>query len=71
MRIEEHWEDGFLYYVEFQVKQENLLRTIKKHIVLYEELSKVEIMNIVKKRFGNVQFVRAVEFHDDILLIKK
>lgn len=70
MRIEDHWEDGFLYYVEFQVKQGDFFRIIKKHIVVFEEMKKREIMELVEKRFGNVTAVKAIEFHEDILLLK-
>ncbi|CAD5899703.1 hypothetical protein [Carnobacterium maltaromaticum] len=70
MRIEDHWEDGFLYYVEFQVKQGELLKLIRKYIVVYEEMKKNEIIELVGKKFGNVMSVKAIEFHEDILLIK-
>lgn len=70
MRIEEHWEDGFLYYVEFQVKQGELVRIIRKYIVLYEEMKNSEIIELIIKKFGNVTDVKSIEFFDDILLAK-
>lgn len=70
MRIEDHWEDGFLYYVEFQVKQGELLKLIRKYIVVYEEMKKNEIIELVGKKFGNVMSVKSIEFYDDILLMK-
>ncbi|TFJ41167.1 hypothetical protein CKN73_05640 [Carnobacterium divergens] len=71
MRIEDNWEDAFLYYVEFQVKQGATFKIIRKNIVLYEEMKKFEIMNLIEAKFGNVISVQAVEFYDDILLIKE
>lgn len=70
MRIEDHWEDGFLYYVEFQVKQGEISRIIRKYIVVYEEMKNHEITEIIREKFGNVISVKSVEFHEDILLIK-
>lgn len=70
MRIEEHWNDGFLYYIEFLVKQDNLLKVIRKHIVVYEEMENCEIIKIVEKRFKDVIHVKFVEFYEDVLLIK-
>lgn len=70
MRIEEHWNDGFLYYIEFLVKQDNLLKVIRKHVVVYEEMENCEIIKIVEKRFKDVIHVKFVEFYEDVLLIK-
>ncbi|CAD5897506.1 conserved hypothetical protein [Carnobacterium maltaromaticum] len=70
MRIEDYWEDGFLYYVEFQVKQGELMKIVRKNIVVYEEMKKCEIIKLVEKKFGNVTSVKAIEFHEDVLLIK-
>ncbi|CAD5901453.1 conserved hypothetical protein [Carnobacterium maltaromaticum] len=70
MRIEEHWNDGFLYYIEFLVKQDHLLKVIRKHIVVYEEMENCEIIKIVEKRFKDVIHVKTVEFYEDVLLIK-
>lgn len=70
MRIEEYWNDGFLYYIEFLVKQDNLLKVIRKHIVVYEEMENCEIIKIVEKRFKDVIHVKFVEFYEDVLLIK-
>lgn len=71
MRIEDNWEDGFLYYVEFQVKQGEMLKVIRKNLVVYEELKEKEIMSLVKDKFSNVINVHLVEYYDDILLVKK
>ncbi|PLS37032.1 hypothetical protein CYV26_00800 [Carnobacterium maltaromaticum] len=71
MRIEEHWNDGFLYYIEFLVKQDNLLKVIRKHIIVYEEIENCEIIKIVENRFKDVIHVKTVEFYEDVLLIKK
>lgn len=70
MRIEEHWNDGFLYYIEFLVKQDNLLKVIRKHIIVYEEMENCEIIKIVENRFKDVLHVKTVEFYEDVLLIK-
>lgn len=70
MGIEEHWNDGFLYYIEFLVNQDNFLRIIRKHIVVYEEMENCDIVKIVEKKFNNVVHVKTVEFYEDILLIK-
>lgn len=71
MRIEQCWNDGFLYYIEFIVKQDNVFRVIRKHIVLHEEMKESEVIEIVLKRFKAVLFVKIVEYYQDVLLIKK
>ncbi len=70
VRIEEHWNDGFLYYVEFLVKQGTFYKIIRKHIVVYEEMEIVQIIELVEKKFSNVVYVKVAEFYEDILLIK-
>lgn len=70
MKIEDNWIDGFLYYVEFQVEIEGLLRIIRKNIVVYEEMETKEIVSLVGENFKNVINIKTVDFQDDILLIK-
>ena len=40
MRIEDHWHDAVEYYVSFETTNG---RTIRKHLVLFEDLTDVEI----------------------------
>lgn len=71
MKIEDHWEDAFLYYVQFKVKQDKKLRTIRKSIVIYSSLTDLEVHNLIFSRFNNVESVESVEWYDEVLLIKK
>lgn len=70
MRIEDYWIDGFLYYVEFQVKQGDLYKIVRKYIVVYEEMEIQDVRILVGKKFGNVIVVKMVEFYQEILLVR-
>ncbi len=71
MKIEDHWEDAFLYYIQFKVKQDNKVRTIRKSIVIYSSLTDLEVNKLIFSRFNNVESVVSVESYEDVLLIKK
>ncbi|KRN57431.1 hypothetical protein [Carnobacterium divergens] len=71
MRIEDKWEDGILYSVEFQVSLKGTLKIIRKNIVLPEELDFFELEKLVKKSFNLVTKVLSVEYYDEVLLLKK
>ncbi|CCO12989.2 hypothetical protein BN424_3583 [Carnobacterium maltaromaticum LMA28] len=49
MRIEDKWEDGILYSVEFQVSLEGTVKNIRRNVVLPEELDFSELEKLVKK----------------------
>ncbi len=71
LRIEDKWEDGILYSVEFQVSLKGTLKIIRKNIVLPEELDFFELEKLVKKSFNLVTKVLSVEYYDEVLLLKK
>ena len=52
MRIEDHWHDGVEYYISFETTNG---RTIRKHLILFEDLTDVEIKSIVSERFNAVK----------------
>lgn len=71
LRIEDKWDDGILYSVEFQVSLEGTLKNIRKNVVLPEELNSLELEKLVQKSFNLVTKVLLVEYHDEVLLLKK
>ncbi|MEF9938082.1 hypothetical protein [Carnobacterium sp.] len=70
MRIEDKWEDGILYSVEFQVSLEGTVKNIRRNVVLPEELDFLELEKLVKKSFNLVTKVLFVEYCSDVLLLK-
>lgn len=71
MRIEDKWIDGFLYYIEFKVLQEDIFKTIRKTIVIFEDLNEKELEILIKNSFRNVIAVENVDFYEDILFFKR
>ncbi len=71
LRIEDKWDDGILYHIEFQVSLEGKLKNIRKNLVFPEELDGLEIEKLVKENFNLVTQVKSVEYGDEILLLKK
>lgn len=70
LRIEDKWEDGILYSVEFQVSLEGTVKNIRRNVVLPEELDFLELEKLVKKSFNLVTKVLFVEYCSDVLLLK-
>lgn len=70
MRIEDKWIDGFLYYIEFKVIQGEVFKTIRKTIVIFEELDYIEVERIIRSSFGNVIEVNKIDSYEDILFLK-
>lgn len=70
LRIEDKWEDGILYSVEFQVSLEGKVKNIRRNVVLPEELEFLELEKLVKKSFNLVTKVLFVEYCSDVLLLK-
>ncbi len=70
LRIEDKWEDGILYSVEFQVSLEGKVKNIRRNVVLPEELDFSELEKLVKKSFNLVTKVLFVEYCSDVLLLK-
>lgn len=71
MRIEDYWEDVFLYYVQFKVNQDGRDRTIFKCIILYAPSTNLEITKLIFSKFNNVESVTSIELYDDALLMKR
>ncbi|WP_317912685.1 hypothetical protein [Carnobacterium maltaromaticum] len=71
MRIEDKWIDGFLYYIEFKILQEDIFKTIRKTIVIFEDLNEKELEILIKNSFRNVIAVENVDFYEDILFFKR
>ena len=71
MRIEDHWEDVFIYYVRFKVNQDGRDRIICKSIILYAPLTNLEVTNLIFSKFNNVASIKSIDFYDDGLLVKK
>lgn len=71
MRIEDKWIDGFLYYIEFKVFQEDIFKTIRKTIVIFEDLNEKELEILIKNSFRNVIAVENVDSYEDILFFKE
>lgn len=67
MRIEDHWHDAVEYYISFKTTNG---RTIRKHLVLCEALTDVEIKTIVAEKFNAVKEVIDIEEINDVLLPK-
>ncbi len=67
MRIEDHWHDAVEYYVSFETTHG---RTIRKHLILFEDLTDVEIKSIVSERFNAVKEVINIEEINDVLFPK-
>lgn len=70
LRIEDKWDDGILYSVEFQVSLEGTVKNIRRNVVLPEELDFPELEKLVKKSFNLVTKVLFVEYCSDVLLLK-
>lgn len=71
MRIEDYWEDVFLYYVQFRVNQDGRDRIVSKSIILYAPLTNLEITNLIFSKFNKVESIKLIEFQEDVLLIKE
>lgn len=71
LRIEDKWDDGVLYYIEFKAFLEDGFKTIRKNLILPEELDSLELEKLVKENFNLVAQVQSVEYGDEVLLLKK
>lgn len=71
LRIEDKWDDGVLYHIEFQVSLDGKLKNLRKNVIFSEELGCVELEKIVKESFNLVTHVHSVEYGDEVLLLKK
>lgn len=70
LRIEDKWDDGVLYHIEFQVSLDGELKNIRKNLVLREELDGSELEKLVKENFNLVTQIKFIEYGDEILLLK-
>lgn len=70
LRIEDKWDDGLLYHVEFQVCLDGKLKSIRKNLVFYEELDSLVVEKVIKENFNLVTQVKSIEYGDEILLLK-
>ena len=71
LRIEDKWDDGVLYHIEFQVSLDGELKNIRKNLVIPEELDSLELEKLVKENFNLVTKVHFVEYSNEILVLKK
>lgn len=67
MRIEEHWYDGYEYYIEFETTCE---RVIGKTLIFPTQLTNQEIEKIVMNRFMTVKKVVEIIEIQEILMPK-
>lgn len=70
MRIEDKWDDGFLYFVDFQVLQGNISKGIRKSLVIPEELTKPEVEKLIKHNFKSVVNINSIDYYDEVLSLK-
>lgn len=70
-RIETYWQDVVIYVVCFQVMNSTgNHRDIKKNLIFKEELSEQEVVDIITRKFSNVQKVKYVDCWSDALQLK-
>ncbi|MEG2292779.1 MAG: hypothetical protein RR936_04055 [Carnobacterium sp.] len=69
MKIEDHWNDVEIYYVEFIVKQKNHNRIIRKTIVVDCE-NDYNIQEIIGNKFNNVIEINCIDSMGDGLCLK-
>lgn len=67
MKIEDHWNDVFIYYVSFETNQHQIIRRV---VVLKDKTEKDEIEKIVYSNFSNVCAVKHIDEWDEALLLK-
>ncbi|MEG0544193.1 MAG: hypothetical protein RR545_06940 [Carnobacterium sp.] len=70
MRIEDYWNDGFSYYVEFQILRGGQSIRIKKLIITLEELSKEEVEEKIFEKFSCVKKVYIIDEFEYALIEK-
>lgn len=70
MKIEDHWNDGFIYCVQF-LTSEQTERKITKFIVLPKKYSVTEIDLMVTTKFQNVKQTLFIDELGDGLLLKE
>lgn len=70
MRIEDKWDDGVLYHIEFQVSLDGELSNIRKNLVLPVELDRLELEKLIKENFNLVTQVLFIEYYDELLILK-
>lgn len=69
MKIEDHWNDVEIYYIEFVVQQRDIQRTITK-IVVFDFNSKDKVKELIQKNFKNVVQINFIDNIGDGLHLK-
>ncbi|PLS37148.1 hypothetical protein CYV26_00155 [Carnobacterium maltaromaticum] len=66
MLIEEHWNDGLEYYIEFEATTGMIIRKV---IIVPSTFEREQVKSMIEQRFNRVKKIICIEEVNEVLLM--